>query len=142
MSRMTRDQAQAQLAGDVRADLAAVGAMLELLDRQFAAALHHKSAELAALTAELAPALDAMEARRVRRLSLVRALHGPAAAMADLIAALPPTAQTALAADWAELERRVRACKEATARNTALMTEQFSVMQRVLHGEEQIYAPR
>jgi len=48
---------------------------------------------------------------------------------------------TALAA-WAELEQTVVACKRATTRNTALLTEQFSVMQRVLHGEEHTYAPR
>jgi flagella synthesis protein FlgN len=30
----------------------------------------------------------------------------------------------------------------ATTRNSTLMAEQFSVMQRVLHGEEETYAPR
>lgn len=142
MTRMTRDQARAQLAADVGADLDAAAAMRALLERQFGAALRHRSAELAALSAALAPALEAMEARRVRRVALVRALHGAGAGMAALIAALPDAQRAALAADWAELERRVRACQEATARNSALMTEQFSVMQRVLHGEEQIYAPR
>jgi flagella synthesis protein FlgN len=29
-----------------------------------------------------------------------------------------------------------------TTRNGALLAEQFSIMQRVLHGEEQVYAPR
>ena len=32
--------------------------------------------------------------------------------------------------------------KRLNARNSALLTEQFSIMQRVLHGEEEIYAPR
>jgi flagella synthesis protein FlgN len=35
----------------------------------------------------------------------------------------------------------VRDCKEATARNGNLMADQYTVMQRVLHGEDQLYAP-
>jgi flagella synthesis protein FlgN len=142
MNRMTRDQAHAQLLGDVRADLDAAAAMLELLERQFDAALRHRSAELAALAAEFTPALEAMEARRVRRVSLIRALLGPAATMASLLGKLQEPARAELSAGWEELERRVRACKEATARNGALLADQFTVMQRVLHGEEQVYAPR
>jgi len=36
----------------------------------------------------------------------------------------------------------VRACKDATLRNGQLLAEQHGIMQRVLHGEEQLYAPR
>jgi flagella synthesis protein FlgN len=142
MNRMTRDQAHAQLAADVRADLAATAAMLELLERQFDAAVRHKSDELAALAAELAPALDAMEARRLLRVSLVRALAGQEGTMATLIVSLQEPARAAVSSDWAELEQRVRACQQATTRNSALLADQFTVMQRVLHGEEQVYAPR
>jgi flagella synthesis protein FlgN len=142
MSRMTRDQANAELGADVRADLEATGAMLDLLQRQFDAAIRHRTAELAELAAQLEPALEQMDVRRQRRVSLVRALHGPDATMSGLIEALPQPARQQLAEDWAELESRVRACKEATTRNANLLAEQFSVMQRVLHGEEQLYAPR
>lgn len=142
MSRMTRDQANAELRADVGADLEATSAILELLQRQFDAAIRHRTAELAELAAQLEPALEQMETRRQRRVSLVRALHGLEATMASLIGALPQPAREQLAADWAELESRVRACKEATTRNANLLAEQFSVMQRVLHGEEQLYAPR
>jgi flagellar biosynthesis protein FlgN len=142
MSRMTRDQAHAQLGEDVRADLEAACAILGLLQRQFEAAVRHQSAELAALAGELERALEQMEARRQRRLSLVRALHGEQATMASLVEALPQPARARMAADWAALENRVRACKEATTRNANLLAEQFSVMQRVLYGEEQLYAPR
>lgn len=142
MSRMTRDQAQAQLGDDVRADLEATSAILDLLQRQFEAAVRHRGAELAELAAALEPALEQMETRRQRRVSLVRALHGLDATMAGLIDAMPQPARARLAADWAELENRVRACKEATTRNANLLAEQFSVMQRVLYGEEQLYAPR
>jgi flagella synthesis protein FlgN len=142
MSKMTRDQANAALAADVRADLAAAGSMLELLQRQFDAALRHRGDELAELAAGLEPQLEAMEARRRQRVALVRALHGADATMAELLASLKEPLRSSLAADWAELEKRVRACKDAVARNGNLLAEQFSVMQRVLHGEEHTYAPR
>jgi flagella synthesis protein FlgN len=142
MSRMTRDQAHGELGADVRADLEATAALLELLQRQFDAALRHRTAELAELASQLEPALEEMEARRQRRVALVRALHGPDATMASLIEAMPQALRAGLAADWSELETRVRACKETTTRNANLLAEQFSVMQRVLYGEEQLYAPR
>jgi flagella synthesis protein FlgN len=36
----------------------------------------------------------------------------------------------------------VRDCKQATTRNGNLMAEQFTIMQRLLHGEDDTYAPR
>jgi flagella synthesis protein FlgN len=54
-----------------------------------------------------------------------------------------PAAQRSLAsADWERLEQLVRDCKQATTRNGSLMADQYTVMQRVLHGEDQLYAPR
>lgn len=142
MTRMTRQQASAQLAAGVGADLAACATILELLERQFDAALRHHSARLAELAQQLEPALGAMEERRRQRVALVRALVGLDATMAGFIAGLDQPERTRLGAEWAGLERLVVECKRATARNSALLAEQFSVMQRVLHGEEQIYAPR
>jgi flagella synthesis protein FlgN len=142
MNRMTREQAQAKLAAGVRADLAACQAMLDLLEQQFDAALRHRGAQLAELAEQLMPALAAMEQRRLQRVALVRALLGPQADMAALIAGLEPKAGAALAADWAALEQMVLECKRRNTRNSTLLTEQFSIMQRVLHGEEGIYAPR
>jgi flagella synthesis protein FlgN len=142
MTRLTRQQAGAQLAGGVRADLLACATILGLLERQFDAALRHQSAELSELARQLEPALEAMEARRLRRVALVRALLGIDATMAGFIAGLDQPARAQLGAEWAELEQLVLACKRATTRNGALLAEQFSVMQRVLHGEEQTYAPR
>jgi flagella synthesis protein FlgN len=142
MSKLTRGQAHAELAGDVHADLEACAAIFDLLQRQFDAAVRHQGAELAELAGALAPLLEAMEARRVRRVALVRALLGPEATMAALVDALKEPLRARLGADWAELEQRVRACKQATTRNGNLLAEQFSVMQRVRHGEEQLYAPR
>jgi flagella synthesis protein FlgN len=142
MNRITREQANARLAEGVHADLAATAEIFNLLDSQFEAAVRHQGPQLAALAAQLEPALEAMEARRVQRVALVRALHGEEASMATMIEALGEPARARMAADWAELEQRVRACKQATARNSALLAEQYSVMQRVLHGEDGTYAPR
>jgi len=142
MTRMTRQQAVAALADDVQLDLEAAKAILALLERQFQAALRHQGSELAALAEELTPALDAMDARRRQRVALVRALHGLDGTMAGFIAAQPEPGRARLAASWSELERLVVACKAATTRNGNLLADQFTTMQRVLHGEEQTYAPR
>lgn len=142
MTRMTRDQAMAKLAAGIEADLAASNTLLELLERQFDAALRHQSAQLAELAGLLMPALEAMEQRRVQRVSLVRALLGPDGDMAKLIASVAAPVRARLAADWHALEQMVLECKRLNARNSALLTEQYSIMQRVLHGEEGIYAPR
>lgn len=142
MARMTRQQAAAALADGVQQDLAAAQAILALLERQFDAALRHRAGELADLAGELTPALDAMEARRQQRVTLVRALTGAGATMAGFIAAQAEPARAQLAAAWTELESLVVQCKAATVRNTSLLADQFSVMQRVLHGEDGTYAPR
>ena len=142
MSRMTRQQAASALVDGVEQDLDAACAIHALLERQFQAALRHQSAELGLLAEELAPALDAMDARRRQRVALVRALHGAAGTMADFIAAQAEPGRATLAAAWGELERLVVACKLATTRNGNLLAEQFTVMQRVLHGGDDTYAPR
>lgn len=142
MSRMTRQQANLLLADGVQADVRDSAEVLALLERQFEAALRHRSGELSSLAEQLTPLLDAMEARRQQRVSLVRALLGEGATMADFIAGLAQPAQGALAAAWSNLVSTVQACKAATTRNGGLLAEQYSVMQRVLHGEDDTYAPR
>lgn len=139
MSRMTRQQAVAALADGMEQDLGAAQTIHALLERQFQAALRHQGAELGALAEELTPALDAMDARRKQRVALVRALHGPDGTMAGFIAAQPEPGRAKMANAWSELERLVVACKGATARNGNLLAEQFTVMQRVLHGSDGTY---
>jgi flagella synthesis protein FlgN len=78
----------------------------------------------------------------VQRVTLVRALCGATADMATLIAGLDAPQRAALTAAWQELEQRVLECKRLNVRNSALLTEQFSIMQRVLHGEETLYEAR
>src|SRR3954463_14391593 len=103
MASMTRQQAVAALVDGVDQDLAATTTMHALLERQFEAALRHQGAELAALAGELAPALDAMDARRRQRVALVRALQGNEGTMAGFIAAQPEPGRARLAAAWGEL---------------------------------------
>ncbi|MDY0974291.1 flagellar export chaperone FlgN [Massilia sp. CFBP9012] len=142
MATLTRQQANTLLLEGVQKDLAEAATIHTLLEQQFEAAVRHRSAELTALADGLAPLLEAMEARRQQRLSLVRALLGPDASMAQYSASLAAGARTTFDAAWTELEAIVRVCKEATMRNGRLLAEQYSVMQRVLHGEDEIYAPR
>lgn len=141
-TRMTRDQAVARLLDGIQGDIAACGAVRELLERQFQAALRRRGAELAELAGQLMPQLDAMEERRKQRVQLVRALFGPQATMGDLFAKLDAARRDAASQAWTQLEALVRDCKEATLRNGSLMAEQHGVMQRVLYGEEATYAPR
>jgi flagella synthesis protein FlgN len=142
MSRITRDQALTRLLDGIQADLGACSTIRDLLERQFQAALRHHGAELTALAGELMPQLDAMEQRRQQRVQLVRALFGQQATMDHLFASLPDARRDAAGAAWDQLEQLVRDCKQATTRNASLMAEQHSVMQRLLHGEDDTYAPR
>jgi flagella synthesis protein FlgN len=141
MGRLTRDQAVARLLDGIQHDLGACAAIRELLERQFQAALRHRGAELALLADELMPQLEAMEQRRQQRVQLVRALHGAAASMDDFLGKLAAPQGPRTRAEWERLEQLVRDCKQASARNGRLMAEQYTVMQRVLNGEEQLYAP-
>ena len=142
MGRLTRDQAVARLLDGIQSDLQACTAIRDLLERQFQAALRHRAAELGALAEQLVPQLDSMELRRQQRVQLVRALHGLDATMDKLLNGLPAAQRPRAAADWERLEQLVRDCKQATTRNGNLMADQYTVMQRVLHGEDQLYAPR
>jgi flagella synthesis protein FlgN len=139
---MTRQQANLLLADGVQADVRDSAEVLALLERQFEAALRHHSSELTRLAEQLTPLLDAMEARRQQRVSLVRALLGEGATMGDFIASLAEPGRGALAAAWSDLESTVQACKAATTRTGGLLAEQYTVMQRVLNGEDDTYAPR
>jgi len=142
MSRMTRDQALGRLLDGIQDDMQACSTIRDLLERQFQAALRHRGAELAALADALSPELDAMEQRRQQRVQLVRALFGQQADMDQFFASLPPVRRPAALSAWEQLEQLVRDCKAATTRNANLMAEQHSMMQRLLHGEDDTYAPR
>src|SRR4051812_33588560 len=121
MNRMTRDEAVTHLLDGIRADLGACAAIRDLLERQFSAALRHRSAELAALGERLTPELESMEQRRQQRVQLVRALFGPDATMDEAFASLPEPRRTHTLSDWNTLEQLVLDCQQATTRNRYLM---------------------
>lgn len=138
---LTRAQALTMLAGGVADDVAAYHALLALQDAQFDAAVRHRSAQLADLAGQIGAAVDQLEQRRQRRGALLAALLGPGARMGAAFALLAGASRIKLITDWAALEQMVPECKRRNQRNCDLLTEQYSIMQRVLHGEEQIYAP-
>jgi flagellar biosynthesis protein FlgN len=138
---VTRQDAMRALLQGLAADLAAYAQLLALLEQQFDGAVRHQSERLAQLADTISTLVDTMEARRVARVALVQRLLGPHGTMAQAFALLKNPARERMETDWQTLERSVRECKRLGKRNSDLLVEQYTIMQRVLHGEEQIYAP-
>ncbi|WP_311196566.1 flagellar export chaperone FlgN [Rugamonas fusca] len=135
-----QDTMRALLQG-VAADLLAYQQLHELLEQQFDGAVRHQSARLTELADAITALVDTMEARRAARVAQVQRLLGPQGTMAQAFALLKNPARERMEADWRTLEHRVRECKRLGKRNSDLLVEQYTIMQRVLHGEEQLYAP-
>ncbi len=125
----------------VAEDMQAYPQLAGLLEEQFQSALRHQNVRLAELAEIISALVDHMQARREQRVALVQRLLGPTATMGQAFALLKNAARERMEADWATLEQRVLECKRLGKRNSDLLVEQYSIMQRVLHGEEQIYAP-
>ncbi|WP_371866093.1 flagellar export chaperone FlgN [Duganella radicis] len=138
---LPRQDAMRQLLTGIAEDLLAYAALRDLLEQQFQAALRHKASELGAVAEAISTLVDAMQARRALRVALVQRLVGPQGTMMQAFALLKNAAREKMEADWNTLEQAVIACKALSKRNGDLLVEQYSIMQRVLHGEEQIYAP-
>ncbi|WP_371865362.1 flagellar export chaperone FlgN [Duganella aquatilis] len=138
---MPRQDAMRALLAGIGADLQAYAELQVLLRDQFRAALRHKASELAAAAEAIETQVDAMQQRRAERVALVQRLVGETGNMAQAFALLKSTAREKMEADWASLEQAVIECKRLSKRNGDLLAEQYTIMQRVLHGEEQIYAP-
>lgn len=138
---ITRQEAVRRVLQGMTDDRAGYAALQTLLEEQFQATLQHQSARLTALADQVIAAVEPLDARRWQRVSLVTALLGPQGDMAQLFALLQQDARTTAQRDWAALEQMVLECKRLNARNSDLLTEQYSIMQRVLHGEEDTYAP-
>ncbi|MBE3024178.1 flagellar protein FlgN [Janthinobacterium sp. BJB1] len=138
---ITRQEAVQRVLLGIADDQQGYTALLALLEEQFQATLHHQSAQLTALADRVIAAVEQLDARRRQRVSLVTALLGPKAEMAQLFALLQDDARSKAETDWAALEQMVLECKRLNSRNSELLTEQYSIMQRVLHGEEDTYAP-
>lgn len=130
-----------QLLQGVADDMAAYTTLLELLEAQFDAVIRHRQGQLGQLAGEIGALVDTMEARRTARVALATRLVGPDPSMAQVFALLRPEPRARLEADWQALEHMVLAAKTAGKRNGELLAEQFTIMQRVLHGEDQTYEP-
>jgi flagella synthesis protein FlgN len=141
VSATTRQDAMRALLAGIAEDLVSYQELHSLLQQQFQAALRHKAAELGPVAEAISTLVDAMEARRAQRVALVQRLLGPQGTMLQAFALLKNAARERMEADWKTLEQAVIACKALSKRNGDLIVEQYSIMQRVLHGEEQIYAP-
>lgn len=141
MSQPDRQELMKRLLQGVAEDMQAYPQLAALLEQQFQAAVRHQNAQLAALADTIAALVDAMLLRREQRVALVQRLLGPTGTMAQAFALLKNAARERMEADWKTLEQMVIECKRLGKRNSDLLVEQYSIMQRVLHGEEQIYAP-
>jgi len=136
-----RQLAMRELLAGVADDTAAYATLQDLLQQQFQAALRHQATELGAVAAAISTLVDQMQARRQQRVALVQRLVGSTGNMMQAFALLKNTAREKMEQDWQALERAVIECKRLSKRNGDLLVEQYTIMQRVLHGEEHIYAP-
>ncbi|WP_332856492.1 flagellar export chaperone FlgN [Duganella sp. S19_KUP01_CR8] len=137
----TRQDAMRLLLAGIGDDLLAYQQLRGLLEQQFDAAVRHQGPQLAAVAEAISTLVDVMQERRAQRVALVQRLLGPTSTMLQAFALLKNAARERMEADWATLEQMVIECKRLGKRNSDLLVEQYSIMQRVLHGEEQIYAP-
>ena len=130
-----------QLLDGVAADMQAYAALQDLLEQQFDAAVRHQGARLEQVAEAVSALVEAMEARRVQRVDCAMRLVGPAPSMAQVFTLLKPEPRARLEQQWQDLELRVLECKRLGKRNSDLLVDQYTIMQRVLHGEDQIYEP-
>ena len=130
-----------QLLDGIAADVADYAALQTLLEQQFDAAVRHQAARLEQVAGAVSALVDAMEARRAQRVDCAVRLVGPAPSMAQVFALLKPEPRARLEQQWQDLELRVLECKRLGKRNSDLLVDQYTIMQRVLHGEDQIYEP-
>jgi len=138
---MPRQEAMKQLVEGIGADLADYARMLELIERQFVAAIRHQHTELGEVAEAIGALVPVLDARRVLRVELATRLTGAQPSMAQVFTLLRPEARARLEADWQKLEVLVRTAKELGKRNSELLAEQYTIMQRVLHGDDQTYEP-
>jgi flagella synthesis protein FlgN len=130
-----------QLLDGIAADLQSYQHMLDLIAQQFEAALRHQSERLGDIAQEIGKLVDVLEARRAQRVELATRLVGPQPSMQQVFALLKAEPRARLEADWAQLEGMVQAARDMGRRNAELLAEQYTIMQRVLHGDDQTYEP-
>ncbi len=138
---MNRSAALTELMRGVGEDVRDYRLLASLLEQQFEAALTHQTARLADLAERITGMTTTLDRRRVQRVALVTALAGKGAHIDSAFALLAGAPRDALQNGWNTLEALVRECKQRNERNCRLMMDQYSIMQRVLHGDEATYVP-
>jgi len=138
---MTRQDAMKRLLHGIAEDQLAYEELGGLLEQQFQAAIRHQNERLGELAETISALVDVMQERRRQRVVLAQRLLGPTANIMQAFSLLKSPAREKMEGDWKALELKVIECKRLGKRNSDLLVEQYSIMQRVLHGEEQIYAP-
>ena len=137
----TRQQSLRLLMKGVAEDVKAYRTLQTLLEQQFHAALRYQATPLSELAAQITALVEALEQTRRQRLVLVEHLLGAGSTMAAVFPLVSDSPRTALESGWQLLEQLVLDCKQRNLRNSKLMMEQQDMMQKIMHGEEQIYAP-
>lgn len=138
---LSRQDAMRLLLDGIAADLQAYQQLLDLIAQQFEAAIRHQSARLGDIAHEIGALVDVLEARRAQRVELAVHLAGPQPTMEQVFALLKPEVRARVENDWAQLQAQVRTAREMGRRNAELLAEQYTIMQRVLHGDDQTYEP-
>lgn len=138
---MTRKESLTCLMRGVAEDLNDYRALNALLEEQFDAALRYDAAKLGVLAERIMELVVTLDSRRLQRVSLVADLAGDGAAISDTFPMMNSMARTALESGWKMLENLVRESKQKNERNCKLLMDQHGIMERVLHGEDTIYAP-
>lgn len=140
---MKRSDALRALVAGVHADHGDYQALRRLLDAQFDAALRHDSEELTALGARIAEQVGVLDERRRERMRLVGllGLRAPVA-MEQVIGLFAQNTRDTVLQLWQALQALVAECKALNLRNCRLMMDQHAMMQRVLDGDADTYAPR
>ncbi|MTD32913.1 flagellar protein FlgN [Paludibacterium denitrificans] len=117
--------------------------LTRLLEQQFSAALQHNAAELASIASDILNIVEAMEQRRHQRIDLVIAFLGAGqpVSVEAVIERVTGKVHDTLQSWWADLGYLARHCQTLNTRNGQLLMSQYEIMQRVLHGEKDVYAP-
>jgi len=138
---VSRGRALAMIVRGVELDGEAYGRLRELLEVQFAAVLRHDAASLGELAAQITALVAEIDARRVERETICATLAGQGARIPAILPLLPELSRQAFGTAWSALEAQVLDCKRLNARNGRLLTEQHALMQRLLRGDTDTYAP-
>ena len=138
---MTRQDAMKALLLGIAQDQQAYDELAALLQQQFEATIRHQNERLGQLAETISALVDRMQERRAQRVALAQQLVGVNATIMQAFSLLKNPARERMEGDWKALEIKVIECKRLGKRNSDLLVEQYSIMQRVLHGEELTYAP-